>query len=99
MFKSFGGGGSQFDQFDLNNMMGRMLGHSMRVSGVDPAGDGVRQAIKKPMSYAEAAEAEAKARDEYRAKHNAGLNSPANQAWLSSMTPANRRLFTLLQKY
>jgi hypothetical protein len=99
MYKQFGGGGEQFNQFDLNNMIGRMLGHSMRVSGVDQAGDGVRQAIKKPMSYAEAAEAEAKARDEYRAKHNAGLKSQTNQAWLSSMTPANRRLFNLLQQY
>ena len=99
MIKSFGVGGPQFNQFDLSNMLGRMLGHSMQVSGVDPAGDGVRQAMKKPMSYAEAAEAEAKARDEYRTKHNAGLKSKENQDWLASMTPDNRKIYELMQRY
>jgi hypothetical protein len=102
MYKQFGDGGSQFNQFDLNNMMGRMLGHSMRVSGVDQAGDGVRQVMRRRMSaddiYASQA-AEAKAREEYRAKHNASVNSPENQAWLASLTPENRRIYKLMQRY
>lgn len=105
MFKSFGDGGSQFNQFDLNNMMGRMLGHSMRVGGVDSDGDGVRQAMSGPTIYKTAEEADAAIalkRAEYKAKRDAAMNTPeakkSTQDWLASMTPANRRIYTLMMQ-
>jgi hypothetical protein len=105
MIKSFGNGGSQFNQFDLNNMMGRMLGHSMRVSGVDSDGDGVRQAMSGP-TYKTAEEADAAIavkRAEYKAKHDAAMNTPeAKQStanYYASMTPANRKIYEMMSRY
>jgi hypothetical protein len=105
MIKSFGGGGSQFNQFDLNNMMGRMLGHSMRVSGVDPAGDGVRQAISGPMyKTREEADADIALKTaEYKARREAAMNTPeakkSTADMYASMTPENRRIYQLMSRY
>jgi hypothetical protein len=106
MIKSFGGGGSQFNQFDLNNMMGRMLGHSMQVSGVDQAGDGVRQAMSGPTIYKTAEEADAAIaikHAEYKAKREAAMNTPEAKKsiaeWYASMTPENRRIYQLMSRY
>lgn len=104
MIKFFGDGGSQFNQFDLNNMMGRMLGHSMRISGVDQEGDGVRRAMSAPMykTREEADAAIALKAAEYKAKREAAMNTPeakkSTQDWLASMTPANRRIYSLMMK-
>lgn len=100
-------GVSQFTQFDLNNMMGRMLGHSMRVSGVDSDGDGVRQAMSGPYgpiykTREEADAAIAAKHAEYKAKRKAAMNTPevkkSTQDWLASMTPENRRIYSLMMQ-
>lgn len=106
MFKSFGNDGSQFNQFDLNNMMGRMLGHSMRVSGVDSDGDGVRKAMSGPTIYKTAEEADAaiaSKRAEYKAKRDAAMNTPEAKKSIAesyaSMTPANRKIYEMMSRY
>ncbi len=88
--------------------MGRMLGHSMRVSGVDQAGDGVRQAMSGPYGpiYKTREEADAAIaikHAEYKAKREAAMNTPEAKKSIAemyaSMTPANRRIYQLMSRY
>ena len=85
-----------FATADADNMLGSMLGRSMQVIGMDPFGDSVRQArmLTPEQKLAE----DKRARDEYNAKHLAGLNSSANQAWLASLKPEDRRIYSLMQR-
>jgi hypothetical protein len=90
---------------DFFNMAGNMLANSMRVSGMDQDGDGVRQAMSGPTIYKTAEEADAAIaakHAEYKAKHQAAMNTPeakkSTQDWLASMTPENRRIYTLMMQ-
>jgi hypothetical protein len=89
-----------FSQNDFGNMLGTMLGHSMRVSGVgDPDGDSVRKVLAPQMlTPQQKLEADQRAKSEYQAKHLAGLSSPANQAWLASLKPEDRQIYELMQR-
>jgi len=92
---------------DFFNMAGNMLANSMRVSGMDQDGDGVRQAMSGPYGpiYKTREEADAAIAiktAEYKAKREAAMNTPeakkSTQDWLASMTPANRRIYTLMMQ-
>jgi hypothetical protein len=90
---------------DFFNMAGNMLANSMRVSGMDQDGDGVRQAMSGPMykTREEADAAIAIKNAEYKAKREAAMNTPEAKKsiadWYASMTPENRRIYQLMSRY